>query len=172
MAGTAAGVCEPLDAAAKSTVARPSCAPVAPMPAAARPRRDRDDGVRFGGKHFGTTAIRVSAGSSRSLTSLCRNARGDAVGWPNPVDRIRSVKIVRRFGVPRSRPPRRSPGSEPLGMFSLFPAGTSFLSKGLHFIASSRPVLSRLGVRPCRRHTPTRSSPRWIASPVLLYSVE
>lgn len=77
----------------------------------------RDDRVRFWGKHFGATAIRVSAGSFGSLTSVRRNARRDAVGWSNPIDRILSVRIVRLFGVFRFRPPRRSPGLEPLSMF-------------------------------------------------------
>ena len=63
------------------------------------------------------TAIRVSAGSFRSLTSLKRNARCDAAGWSNPIERILSLKIVRLFGVPRFRPPRRSPGLEPRSMF-------------------------------------------------------
>jgi hypothetical protein len=86
-------------------------------PANARGRPVRDDRVRFGGKQFGATAIRVSAGSFRSLTSLRRNARCDAAGRSNPIDRILSLRIVRLFGVPRFRPPRRSPGLEPRSMF-------------------------------------------------------
>jgi hypothetical protein len=115
MAGAIAGVREPLDATAAPSVARASCAMV--LPTNARGRPVRDGRVRFGGKHCGATAIRVSAGSFRSLTSLRRNARCAAAGWSNPIDRILSRRIVRRFGVPRFRPPRRSPGLEPRSMF-------------------------------------------------------
>ena len=112
MAGTIAGVCQPLDGAAKPSEARASCAMVVRLPANARGRAVRTDRLRFGGKHCGATAIRVSAGSFRSLTSLERNARCDAAGWSNPIERIRSLRIVRLFGVSRFRPPRRSPGQE------------------------------------------------------------
>jgi len=45
------------------------------------------------------------------------SSRGDdAAGWADTAAKIRSVKIVRRFGVARFRPPRRSPDFEPLGM--------------------------------------------------------
>ena len=93
MAGTTAG--EPLDATAEPTVARASCAMVVRLPPNARGRPVRSDRVRFGGKHCGATAIRVSAGSFRSLTSLTRNARCDAAGWSNPIERILSRRIVR-----------------------------------------------------------------------------
>ena len=114
MAPTPAGVREPLDATAPF-VARASCAMVLPTNACGRPVRDGR--VRFGGKHCGATAIRVSAGNFRSLTSLRRNARCAAAGWSNPSARILSRRIVRRFGVPCFRPPRRSPGLEPRSMF-------------------------------------------------------
>jgi hypothetical protein len=78
---------------------RASCAMVVRLPANARGRPVRSDRVRFGGKHCGATAIRVSAGSFRSLTSLTRNARCDAAGWSNPIERIRSLRIVRLFGL-------------------------------------------------------------------------
>jgi len=117
MAETTAGTCEPLNATAEPAVARASCAMAVGLPPNARGRPVRSDRVRFGGKHCGATAIRVSAGSFRSLTSLTRNARCDAAGWSNPIDRILSLRIVRLFGVSRFRPPRRSPGLEPRSMF-------------------------------------------------------
>src|SRR5260370_26928648 len=113
MAEASAGVCEPLDATAEPAVARASCAMVVRLPANARGRPVRSDRVRLGGKHCGATAIRVSAGSFRALTSLTRNARCDAAGWANPIERILSLKIGRLFGVSRFRPPRRSPSLEP-----------------------------------------------------------
>jgi hypothetical protein len=91
-----------------------SCAMVVRLPAKAR--SVRNDRLRFGGKDFGATAIRISAGSFRSLTSLRRSACCDAAGWSNPIERILSVRVVRRFGVFRFRPPRRSPGLEPRSM--------------------------------------------------------
>ena len=115
MAGTTAGVCEPLVATAEISVARASCA--VRLPANPRGRPVRNDPLRFGGKHCGATAIRVSAGSFRSLTSLRRNARCDAAGWSNPIERILSLRIVRLFGVPRFRPPRRSRGLGPRSIF-------------------------------------------------------
>ena len=39
-----------------------------------------------------------------------------AVGLTNATARILSRKTVRLFGVARWRPPRRSPGFEPLGI--------------------------------------------------------
>src|SRR5205085_2819467 len=100
IAGTTAGVCE---------VGLAANAPV---------RRVGSDRVRFGGKHLGAIAIRVSAGSFRSLASLRINARREAAGWSNPIARILSRRIVRLFDVPRFRPPRRSPGLEPRSMFA------------------------------------------------------
>ena len=67
------------------------------LPANARGRPVRDDRLRFGGKDCGATAIRVSAGSLRSLTSLEKNARCDAAGWSDPIARILSLRIVRWF---------------------------------------------------------------------------
>ena len=52
---------------------------------------------------------------SRSLLRARR--RRETPGWSNPIARILSLRIVRLFGVPRSRPPRRSPGLEPRSMF-------------------------------------------------------
>ena len=115
MGGTESGLCEPLDATAESALA--SCAIVVRTPANARGRSLRDDRTRFPGKHLGATAIRVSAGSFWSLTSARSNSLREAVGCSDPIDRIRSARIVRLFGVSRFRPPRRSPGLEPLNMF-------------------------------------------------------
>src|SRR5277367_1564240 len=103
--------------AAEPTLAAVPCAVVDRKPAETRSRRVAPDCVRFAGKHFGATAIRVSAGNFRSLTSLRRNPRHDTVGWSDPIVRILSVRIVRLFGVSRFRPPRRSPGLEPLSIF-------------------------------------------------------
>ena len=111
------GVLGRLLAIARPTALSPIIAMVVRLPANARGRPVRNDRVRFGGKHCGATAIRVSAGSFRSLTSLTRNARCDAAGWSNPIERILSLRIVRLFGVSRFRPPRRSPGLEPRSMF-------------------------------------------------------
>ncbi len=86
-------------------------------PPETRGRRVAPDRTRFAGKHLGVTAIRVSAGSFWSLTNLRRNSCRDAVGWSDPIVRILSVRIVRLLGVSRFRPPRRSPGLEPLSMF-------------------------------------------------------
>jgi hypothetical protein len=84
--------------------------------AGARGRPLRCERVRFGGKHLGATATRISAGSFSSLTNARRKSRRGAVGCSNPIVRILLVRTVRRFGVSRCRPPRRSPGLEPLNI--------------------------------------------------------
>jgi hypothetical protein len=149
MAGTTAGVCKPLDTTTEPSVAAASCAILARLPANAGRWPVRDDRLRFGGKDCGATAIRVSAGSSRSLTSLERNARCDAAGWSKPIDRIRSLRIVRLFGVPRVRPPRRSPGLEPRSMFHS-PGAPAALRAWLAHTQDGR----------------ERAAPRWISASV------
>jgi hypothetical protein len=81
-------------------------------------RRARRPPPARSGKTFCATAIRMSAGSPASSISLDRRSFGDAVEHPSSTAMIRSAKIVVRLGVARVRPPRRSPGFEPLGMTS------------------------------------------------------
>jgi hypothetical protein len=59
------GACEPLDATAEPSVLSASCAMAVRLPA--NTWSVRNDRLRFGGKDFGATAIRISAGSFRSL---------------------------------------------------------------------------------------------------------
>jgi hypothetical protein len=53
------------------------------------------------------------------LTKIATISSHDAVGLADAKAKILSVKTVLLFGVARCRPPRRSPGFEPLGMLLL-----------------------------------------------------
>ena len=67
--------------------------------------------------------MRMSAGNSKSLMSFARRCFAEAIEHPSSTTIIRSAKIVLRLGVARVRPPRRSPGIEPLGMYVTTPIG-------------------------------------------------
>jgi hypothetical protein len=60
--------------------------------------------------------MRMSAGSVWSFASMPTISCREAVGCFDAAAKIRSVRIVLLFGVARCRPPRRSPGFEPLGV--------------------------------------------------------
>jgi len=65
-------------------------------------------------------ATREDAGSVLSLTRIATSSSNDAVGLADATAKILSVKTVLLLGVARWRPPRRSPGFEPLGMLLQF----------------------------------------------------
>src|SRR5271169_5793223 len=71
------------------------------------------------GRDFRATAIRMSAGSAWSLTRIAKSSCRAALGCSEAAAKILSVRIVLLLRVVRRRPPRRSPGFEPLGMVEL-----------------------------------------------------
>ena len=92
-------------------------------------------------------ATREDAGSVLSLTRIATSSSNDAVGLADATAKILSVKTVLLLGVARWRPPRRSPGFEPLGMLLQFapyrPIGLS--------AAPSEPTRSALVLSPATR---------------------
>jgi hypothetical protein len=80
---------------------------------------------RAAANHFRATATREDAGSARSLAKIATSSSHDAVGWADATAKILSVKTVLLLGVARCRPPRRSPGFEPLDMLLLQVANAS-----------------------------------------------
>ena len=63
-----------------------------------------------------TMAIRRSVGSFWSRTRMSTSSSADLAAHSEAISNILSTRTVLLFGVPRSRPPRRSPIFEPLGM--------------------------------------------------------
>jgi hypothetical protein len=66
------------------------------------------------------TSTRVSAGTSLSRARTSKNPVHEISGCLDASAKTRSVRTVRLFGVRSCRPPRRSPGIDPLGMLLAF----------------------------------------------------
>jgi hypothetical protein len=68
------------------------------------------------GDNCRATAIRAFAGSTSSFTRMAIGSLELTFGLAKVLTKILSVRTVLWFGVSRRRPPRRSPGLDPLGI--------------------------------------------------------